>query len=198
MLLSLLSPSPTEALSCVQFAVELEQCIRDAAKRAVDSWSRWGDGCLEATTKVDIQADVLGETITPFEETYGYQAALWCAFYSTRMTEEPDPDNPQPNNPDFEVRSLPYSQWLPRSQRSVGSDASVDYSLSRVCIICVVSEASGEASGEACGEASEVKYAKHSMVALDYSRLLIVISHASSLATFYHPPSAGTGFTACS
>lgn len=125
---SLLSPYPTEALSCVQFAVELEQCIRDAAKRAVDSWPRWGDGCLEATTKVDIQADVLGETITPFEETYGYQAALWCAFYSTRMTEEPDPDNPQPNNPDFEVRGLPYSQWLPRSQRSVGSDASVDYS----------------------------------------------------------------------
>lgn len=30
------------------------------------------------------------------------QAALWCAFYSTRMTgEEARPDDPQPNNPAY-------------------------------------------------------------------------------------------------
>ena len=89
------SSRQAKEMASLQFALDLEQCIRGAAANAVKAWPEWGDGCLAATTKVDRQAAVLGESITPFEAKYGYQAALWCTFYSTRMTEEPNPDNPQ-------------------------------------------------------------------------------------------------------
>ena len=37
-------------------------------------------------------------------EKYGYTGALWCAFYSVRMTgKEFDPNSDQPNNPNFDV-----------------------------------------------------------------------------------------------
>ena len=98
----LLLVAPSLAVDSNVFAADLEQCIRDAAARAAAGFPRYGDGCLPATTKVDVQAEILGETITPFEARYGYQAAVWCAFYSTDMTgEEADPNDPQPNNPQF-------------------------------------------------------------------------------------------------
>ena len=55
------------------------------------------------TRTVDVQAEVLSEVITPFEKQWGYQAAVWCAFFSTRMEGEweADPNNPQPNNPEY-------------------------------------------------------------------------------------------------
>ena len=84
------------------FASALSQCIREAAARGSSAFERWGDGCIQPTVKVDVQAEVLGETVTAFEEKYGYQAALWCTFYSSRMNgEEFRADNPQPNNPEF-------------------------------------------------------------------------------------------------
>ena len=98
----LLLVAPSLAVDSNVFAADLEQCIRDAAARAAAGFPRYGYGCLPATTKVDVQAEILGETITPFEARYGYQAAVWCAFYSTDMTgEEADPNDPQPNNPQF-------------------------------------------------------------------------------------------------
>ena len=85
------------------FASALSQCIREAAARGASAFARWGDGCIQPTFKVDVQAEVLGETVTAFEEKYGYQAALWCTFYSARMSgEEFRADNPQPNNPQFD------------------------------------------------------------------------------------------------
>ena len=85
------------------FASALSQCIREAAARGASAFARWGDGCIQPTVKVDVQAEVLGETVTAFEEKYGYQAALWCTFYSARMSgEEFRADNPQPNNPQFD------------------------------------------------------------------------------------------------
>ena len=89
------------------FADDLEQCIRQTAKLAADEFRSWGDGCIPATTKVDVQAALLAQTITPFEQKYGYVAAVWCAFFSTDMGGETfDPNDPQPNNPEFDdVRS---------------------------------------------------------------------------------------------
>ena len=89
------------AIDSTQFADDLEQCIRQAAHEAASSFQQWGDGCLPRTEKVDVQAAVLAKSITPFEKKYGYQAALWCNFYSTRMNEKLDPNNPQPNNPNY-------------------------------------------------------------------------------------------------
>ena len=70
------------------FASALSQCIREAAARGAAAFERWGDGCIQPTFKVDVQAEVLGETVTAFEEKYGYQAALWCTFYSARMSRQ--------------------------------------------------------------------------------------------------------------
>ena len=84
------------AIDSTQFADDLEQCIRQAAHEAASSFQQWGDGCMPNTEKVDVQAAVLAKSITPFEKKYGYQAALWCNFYSTCMNEKVDPNNPQP------------------------------------------------------------------------------------------------------
>jgi hypothetical protein len=100
------------AIDNAAFAADLEQCIRTAANRAAASMARWGDGCIQGTTKVDVQAQVLGETITPFEARYGYQAANWCAFYSTRMGNEGGENNPQPNNPQYAPERVPLASPL--------------------------------------------------------------------------------------
>ena len=57
---------------------------------------------MPPTEKIDIQAAVYDTTLAPIRERYGYSAALWCAFYSVRMTgAEYDPKDTQPNNPNF-------------------------------------------------------------------------------------------------
>ena len=96
----------TTAIDNQQFAKDLERCIRDAARNAADAAPTWRDGCLPPTTKVDRQAEILTLSLTPFEKKYGYQAALWCSFYSARMSgEEAREGDPQPNNP-------AYYEWL--------------------------------------------------------------------------------------
>jgi hypothetical protein len=84
------------------FADALEQCIRQSAKAAADSFPDWGHSCLPPTAKIDKQAAVLTQVLGPIRRQYGYVAALWCAFYSVRMTgAEYDPKDTQPNNPNF-------------------------------------------------------------------------------------------------
>jgi hypothetical protein len=52
--------------------------------------------------KIDTQSKIYDETLTPIWDKYGYQAALWCATYSLGMTgAEYDPNDTQPNNPNF-------------------------------------------------------------------------------------------------
>ena len=58
------------------FVHELEQCIRNHATRLAATFPTWGSRCLPPTTKVDIQAQIYEETLTPIYEKYGYQAAL--------------------------------------------------------------------------------------------------------------------------
>ena len=49
-----------------------------------------------------MQAAIYEDTLNGIYHEYGYSGALWCAFYSVRMTgAEYDPDDPQPNNPNF-------------------------------------------------------------------------------------------------
>jgi hypothetical protein len=91
------------AVDSHQFANDLAHCIQIAAKRAADSFPMWGDSCLASTLKVDTQADVLGQTITPFQDRYGYRAALWCSFWSANMVgAKYDPNTPQPTSPQYD------------------------------------------------------------------------------------------------
>ena len=86
----------------VAFANALEQCIRTTAQAAADSFHTWGSACMPPTEKIDHQAAVLAQTLPPIRAKYGYAAALWCSFYSVRMTgAEYDPNDTQPNNPNF-------------------------------------------------------------------------------------------------
>ena len=86
----------------VDFANSLEQCIRHAAKEAADAFPDWGNACLPPTQKIDKQAAILTRTLGPIRGQYGYTAALWCGFYSVRMTgAEYNPNAPQPNNPNY-------------------------------------------------------------------------------------------------
>ena len=92
------APAPT----AVQFAVDLELCIRRSAAAAAAALPRWGNACMPPTQKIDIQAATLEGILPAIRESYGYSAALWCAFYSVRMTgAEYDPNDSQPNNPNF-------------------------------------------------------------------------------------------------
>ena len=85
-----------------RFADALEQCIRNAAAEAAASLPQWGDACMPPTQKIDLQTAVLDRTLADIHEHYGYTGALWCAFYSVRMTgAEYDPNDTQPNNPNF-------------------------------------------------------------------------------------------------
>ncbi|KAL1507404.1 hypothetical protein AB1Y20_008246 [Prymnesium parvum] len=84
------------------FADALVQCIRSHAEEAAASLPRWGNSCLPPTEKVDLQAAIYDRTLARIRARYGYTGALWCAFYSVRMTgKEYDPNDVQPNNPNF-------------------------------------------------------------------------------------------------
>jgi len=88
--------------SSVAFADALEECIRTSAQAAADSLPTWGSACMPPTEKIDLQAAVLAAVLPPIRAKYGYAAALWCSFYSVRMTgAEFDPNDTQPNNPNF-------------------------------------------------------------------------------------------------
>jgi hypothetical protein len=67
------------------FAFALEECIRNHAHKLAETFPQWGDKCDAVTSKVDFQAKVYEETLTPIYEAWGYPAALWCAMYSLGM-----------------------------------------------------------------------------------------------------------------
>lgn len=69
-----------------QFAADLEQCIRDHAAEAARTQPTWSSACLAPTEKIDLQAKVYETTLARIYSSYGYVGALWCAFYSVRMT----------------------------------------------------------------------------------------------------------------
>ena len=83
------------------FVQDLEECIRAHAVRLAETFPQWGNKCGPVTTKVDYQAEIYEETLTPIMEKHGYTAALWCSMYSLGMV--PIVDNTQPNNPNFDV-----------------------------------------------------------------------------------------------
>lgn len=41
---------------------------------------------LSCIVTVGMQAEIYTETLNPIRDQYGYTAALWCAFWSVRMT----------------------------------------------------------------------------------------------------------------
>ncbi|KAL1528477.1 hypothetical protein AB1Y20_009820 [Prymnesium parvum] len=85
----------------LQFARALETCIRNHARRLAETFPLWGNKCDAVTPKVDFQAKMYEETLTPIFKQYGYPAALWCAMYSLGMV--PIVDATQPNNPNFDI-----------------------------------------------------------------------------------------------
>ena len=86
----------------LEFTFALEDCIRTHAIKLAETFPTWGNSCNPPTSKVDAQAAIYEETLTPIKDRYGYQAALWCAMYSLGMTgAEYDPNDVQPNNPNF-------------------------------------------------------------------------------------------------
>ena len=106
----------TQLAAADEFADDLVQCIQNTAEKAANTFPDWGSGCLAPTTKVDIQAAVLKETLAPIRAKWGYSGALWCSFYATRMTgAEYHPGDPQPNNPHFsewyETILCPWDLW---------------------------------------------------------------------------------------
>jgi len=93
---------PAHAPRSKEFANALVSCIQQSAQAAADSFHEWGSVCLPPTEKIDKQAAVLSQHLPQIQARYGYPAALWCAFYSVRMTgAEYDPNDVQPNNPNF-------------------------------------------------------------------------------------------------
>ena len=84
-----------------EFVLDLEQCIRNHGTKLAETFPQWGNKCMPVTSKVDIQAKIYEETLTPIYEKHGYTAALWCAMYSLGMV--PIVDTSQPNNPNFDV-----------------------------------------------------------------------------------------------
>ena len=84
------------------FADALVDCIHNHAREAANSLRIWGSACMPPTEKIDHQAAVYTRTLGGIRDEYGYSGALWCAFYSVRMTgAEYDPNSDQPNNPNF-------------------------------------------------------------------------------------------------
>ena len=100
-LVSCLAHARSENLQAGHFVLDLESCIRNHAHRLADTFPDWGNKCNPVTEKVDFQAKVYEETLTPIYEKHGYTAALWCAMYSLGMV--PIVDLTQPNNPNFDV-----------------------------------------------------------------------------------------------
>ena len=84
-----------------EFVEDLEACIHNHAFRLAMTFPEWGNKCNPVTSKVDFQAWVYEETLTPIYEKHGYTAALWCSMYSLGMV--PIVDLTQPNNPNFDV-----------------------------------------------------------------------------------------------
>lgn len=94
--------TPASAGASESFAADLEQCIRDHAAEAAATLQSWAEVCLPPTEKIDKQAKLYERTLAPIYAKWGYPAALWCAFYSVRMTgKEFNPDSDQPNNPNY-------------------------------------------------------------------------------------------------
>lgn len=83
------------------FVLDLEDCIRNHAYRLAETFPQWGNKCGAVTSKVDFQAMIYEETLTPIMDQHGYTAALWCSMYSLGMV--PIVDATQPNNPNFDV-----------------------------------------------------------------------------------------------
>ena len=90
-----------EDLHSTEFVTDLEACIRGHAHRLAETFPHWGNKCDPVTSKVDYQASVYTETLTPMMDKHGYTGALWCAMYSLGMV--PIVDTSQPNNPNFDV-----------------------------------------------------------------------------------------------
>ena len=86
--------------SSLEFVTDIEECIRNHAKRLAATFPHWGNKCCAVTAKVDFQASLYEETLTPIYDKHGYPAALWCAMYSLGMV--PIVDTTQPNNPNFD------------------------------------------------------------------------------------------------
>lgn len=98
----LLSPCAAESRESRTFGDALVHCIRNHAREAAASLPSWGNSCMAPTEKIDIQAAVYDRTLAAIYAEYGYPGALWCAFYSVRMTgKEYDPNDVQPNNPNY-------------------------------------------------------------------------------------------------
>jgi len=77
-----------------QFVTDLEYCIKNHAYRLAETFPEWGNKCDAVTGKVDYQAKLYEETLTPIMDKWGYTGALWCAMYSLGMVPIVDATQP--------------------------------------------------------------------------------------------------------
>ena len=67
---------------------------------------------LSCIVAVGVQAAIYEETLNPIRNKYGYSAAVWCAFWSVRMTGQ-----------EFDAKSDQRGSWAERvCQISPASD----------------------------------------------------------------------------
>ena len=92
-------PPPPPPPPPSDFVGDLEDCIRNHATRLAETFPQWGNKCEPVTSKVDFQAALYEETLTPMYNKHGYTGALWCSMYSLGMV--PIVDLSQPNNPNL-------------------------------------------------------------------------------------------------
>lgn len=57
-----------------EFVDDLEFCITNHARRLAETFPQWGNKCNPVTSKVDFQAALYEETLTPIYEKHGYPA----------------------------------------------------------------------------------------------------------------------------
>ena len=67
----------------LDFALALEECIRETARTLLSSAATWADHCTSPAEKVRRQSSLLGGTLTALHARFGYPAALWCAVYAS-------------------------------------------------------------------------------------------------------------------
>lgn len=71
------------------FVADLETCIRSNAHEIARTAMEWSDRCAPAKYLSDHAKHQLNAALEPIRQNHGYAAALWCAFYTAKMTDLP-------------------------------------------------------------------------------------------------------------
>jgi len=71
------------------FVADLETCIRSNAHEIARTAMEWSDRCAPPKYLADHAKHQLNAALEPIRQKHGYAAALWCAFFTAKMTDLP-------------------------------------------------------------------------------------------------------------